>query len=265
MKVRICCQQCFEAGLKADKEKHVPYVPTYPYWNYPLVQIDKWPHFEMKCPEGHIHRYMFSNELYELLFQQATYCIQDGYYRESIGTYHAALERYFEYCIEIFSYYNNSSTEFIELWKNISQQSERQLGAYYSLWLATMGENPVFLDNKKVQLRNEIVHKGELANENDAKEYGKYVFEYIRDSNSKLNSKLGEHLAECRLKRMIRKCKKDIEESEKNPIIISTENEQLYVGVGSLQIPSYLSDVTKYPNYSSCFQDTQINELGFVK
>lgn len=247
----MLCPQCFEAV----QGNNIPDILTYLDWSFPFVQIDKWPYFELECANEHKYKYTLSNELYDLLFQQATYCIQDGYFRESIGTYHAAMERYFEYCIEIFTYYHNPDTDFKKLWKIISKQSERQLGAFYSLWLATLGENPVFLEEKRVELRNKVIHQGKLVNENEAKDYGKYVFDYIRNSNSKLDSKLGERLAECHNKRRYRICKDDI----KKLTDISAK------GIGSVNIPSYLSDVTEYPDYLSCFQKTQINGIGFVK
>lgn len=255
MKVKICCQQCLESGMEADQGKQVPYIPTYSPWNFSLVQIDKWPYFEVNCSAGHISRYTFSNELYDLLFHQATYCIQDGYFRESIGTYHAALERYFEYCIELFCYSNNSSLKYEKLWEKISKHSERQLGAFYSLWLTTMGENPSFLNENKVAFRNKVVHQGKLANEKDAKEYGEYVFKYIRESNYKLEKKFAEHLNGYKGLRLYRICEKEIRN------VIDSKNE----GIGSILMPSYLSSIDGFPNYLSCFQNTQPNEFGFIK
>ena len=90
---------------------------------------------------------MISTELYELLFEQATRCLADGYYREAIGTYNAALERFFEYATEIMLA-SKSQVEFSSFWKSMSVQSERQLGAYYALWTQTFNELPTFFKSE---------------------------------------------------------------------------------------------------------------------
>ena len=97
MKLRLACHQCLWDEIDKNKDKVPQYIPEYPYWEYPTIEIDKWPYVDYICQKGHEQGVILSVELYELLFQQATYCIMDGYYREAIGTYHAALERFFEY------------------------------------------------------------------------------------------------------------------------------------------------------------------------
>ena len=82
----------------------------------------------------------------------------DGYYRESISTYNAALERFIEYMIEIMMLSNSMNLDFNKLWKEVSNQSERQLGAFYFLYSIHFNELPPFLDKNKVALRNQVVH-----------------------------------------------------------------------------------------------------------
>lgn len=265
MKIQIACRQCFEAGLELDKGKTVPYIPAYPYWSYPVVQIDKWPYFEIECPNGHKHRYTMSCELFEVLFQQATYCLQDGYYREAIGTYHAALERLFEYCIEIISYHAGITEGYQQIWKQVKKQSERQLGAFYFIWYTTLGELPEFLNENKVRLRNEVVHNGKLATEQEAHEYGAYVFEYIRKAISKLKSLLGNEITKYEMIRHYRICERDFKKAENDPIAIDVNGEKMFEGIGSIFIPTFISNTEEYPTYESCFKKPRNDTIGFFR
>ena len=189
MKIRVHCFECEELGRKKDSGKIPPYVPAYPYWDAPIIDLEKWPCFEMQCPQGHINRFVISNELYELLFQQATYCIMDGYYREAIATYNAALERFFEYACELLTYDylgGENAGEFEKVWKHISRYSERQLGAFYFVWICKFKSAPSLIDEKMVSLRNDVVHKGILASKKEAEMFGEYVFNYIKQANKQI-------------------------------------------------------------------------------
>lgn len=265
MRIQIQCRQCFEAGLLADTGKKVPYIPTYSHWNYPVVQIDKWPYFEMECPNGHKHRYTMSSELFEVLFQQATYCLQDGYYREAIGTYHASLERLFEYCIEILCYHTGITEGYQQIWKQVKKQSERQLGAFYFIWYTTLGELPDFLNENKVRLRNDVVHNGKLATEQEAQEYGAYVFEYIRKTISKLKFLLGDDLRKYEMIRHYRICEGDLKKALSDPVVFDVGGEKLIEGIGCVSIPTFISNIEKYPTYESCFDESRNDTNGFFR
>ncbi len=264
MKLQIHCHQCFQDGIKKDKNKTVPYIPTYPYWEYPIIELDKWPYIEYTCNKGHQQRFLLSLELYELLFEQATYCIMDGYYREAIGTYHAALERFFEFVIEILCSENNIDV-FSSFWKEISKQSERQIGAFYALWTAHFKEKPEFLNQKKVELRNKVVHKGELVSETQAKEYGEYVFDYIKQSIEKLETEFGCELQLKKMSRQFRIAQKDLEMALKEPIIFEVDGEVQTLSPTSVTLTCMLNN-SNIQKYSDCFEKEILNDFfGLIK
>lgn len=265
MKIQIPCTQCAETGHITDKDIKTPYIPSYPYWDYPTIQLENWPYHEFECPKGHKHRYTLSNHLYQVLFQQATYCLQDGYYRESILTYHTALERFFEYCIEALCYSTENFKHFGDIWDKIKKQSERQLGAYYFTWYITTGTMPELLDESKVSIRNNVVHKGNLSNETEAKTYGEYVFTYIRHAEDILNDFLGDKKDICEATIVLRNCKKEFEKAQQKPIIIEVNGETLYEGIGSILIPNYISNREAYPDFNSCLSYDSNNTIGFIK
>lgn len=260
MKIKVSCMQCFSNGQEQDKDKTLPYIPSYPYWEYPMIELDKWPYLEFTCEKGHLTRLTLSFELYELLFQQATYCIMDGYYREAISTYNAALERFLEYAIEVMMLSNALDIDFNKLWKEVSNQSERQLGAFYFLYSLHFNELPCFLDKNKVTLRNQVVHKGKLASKEEALDFGKYVFDYIKSILRKLREKHLDKLGELNSLRLFRLCMPDLEKATKTPIKTVIDGQEQYVGNTCVAGPCFLnSDSIEY--YEDCFKEE--NQLSY--
>ncbi len=264
MRIQVICQECFKNGLEQDKDKTPPYIPSYPYWKYPTIELDKWPYLEFACEKGHITRLTLSFELYELLFQQATYCIMDGYYREAISTYNAALERFFEYAIEVMMLSDAADIDFNKLWKEVSNQSERQLGAFYFLYSLHFNELPCFLDKHKVALRNQVVHKGKLSTKEEALDFGKYVFDYIKSILHKLREKHPDNLGELGALRLFRLCIPDLERSMMNPIKTVIDGQEQYVGNSSMNSPCFLN-MDSIATYEDCFKAENQLSYGLLK
>ena len=233
MKIKMMCASCRFNG-EID-------------WLVP-IELDKWPYIEANCKNGHKQRFILSTELYELLFEQATKCLLDGYYREAVGTYNASLERFFEYAIEMMLM-SKSNIDFSQFWKSIDRQSERQLGAYYGLWVSTFNELPATLDEHKVKLRNEVVHKGKLASRREAEEYGKYVFDYIIQNAVRIHS-LSPGIAFTKASRILRKCHKDLDQANKSPIYVDHHGEKSILAEHLIKVSCLLSN----PNILS-FED----------
>ena len=226
--------------------------------------MDKWPYIEYECQNGHKQRFTIETELYELLFQQATYCIMDGYYREAIGTYHAALERFFEFAIEMLCLKMGVS-DFEKFWKTISRQSERQLGAYYALWTCAFKETPELVDPDRVKVRNDVVHNGKLISKEDAKAYGKYVFNYIKNGVEKLTNGIGNDFIIIYAKRWFRVRKRNFERLEKEPIItVQKDGEEFIMGVGSVSCGCFLNDPLVV-QYEDCFKVSTNRNVGLIK
>lgn len=244
MHFALPCQQCFREGLIADSGKETPYAPTYSLEQFTPIELDRWPFFEWTCPNGHAHRITLSNELYELLFQQAVYCIEDGYYRESIGTFHAALERFMEFATEVLSLKANKDFDFGALWKIIGNQSERQLGAFYITYQLVIGKVPRKLDEDKVRIRNNVIHKGQLVSKSTALEYGQYVFDYIRDASSDIRETLGDDYGIACGFRLLRVSSRDLNKAYETPIKTEVNGEIVYEGVGSTSCPTLITDDT---------------------
>ena len=243
MKIILMCPSCGIDGLQLKEDKSGPV--------FPEVELDQWPLFyEYTCKNGHQNVHTIQTELYELLFQQGTYCIMDGYYREAIGTYNAALERFFEYVIEIIFLTKNHNLEFEKLWKEVRNQSERQLGAFYFLWSYHFGESPQFLDTNKVSIRNNVIHKGQLVSKKEAKEFGQYIFSYIRGLQNKLNELLGEELMLSSMARNYRLLEPKLSKISPDQIIVNSS------------IPNFLNS-ENIKNLDDCFKEENQHQMGY--
>ncbi len=231
-------------------------------WEEPIIELDKWPYIEMVCKKRHRQRFMISTELFELLFEQATRCLADGYYREAIGTYNASLERFFEYATEMMMT-SKSQADFSLFWKSITAQSERQLGAYYALWTLTFNELPTFLNQDKVKLRNDVVHKGKLASKKEAEDFGEYVFNYITSAANKLRENI-PNLVILQIMRLARQCEKDFEKEATDPIFVNHNGEKSILATGSLKISCLLNN-PEIKVFEDCLHmDFKNQSLGLI-
>jgi len=156
-----------------------------------------------KCPNGHDLLIGTQTLPHEMLFEIALNAIVDGYNREAVSSFAASMERYFEFAIRVFASKSGvTAGEFTEAWNTVSNQSERQLGAYIFLHLTEFGRPPHLLADKMTKLRNGVIHKGNLPDRSNAIKFGKAVHEVIQEGVRQLrstlvdqvNKVLGEHV-----------------------------------------------------------------------
>lgn len=265
MKINASCMRCVFDGHEKDKNKEVPYVPHYPYWEYPEIELDSTDnYYEFVCNNGHKNKLIIQIELYDLLFQQATYCIMDGYYREAIGTFNTSIERFMEYCTEIlFLMDNQEGMDFSDFWKLVSKRSERQIGAFYLSWCKYFHSQPDILENLEVlknksysAIRNSVIHNGEMATREEAVEFGEATFNFIRKHKKILDKELNgerEFLPFLRSFRNQNKSKKIIDARKTEGTITS------------LSTQTFLSNEESIVNFIDCFEEKNILSYGILK
>ena len=71
-------------------------------------------------------------------------------------------------------------TEFRNSWKLVSNQSERQLGAFLFLYLNENRKTANYLSNPVVSFRNNVIHKGYIPTYREACDYGEDVLCFVR-------------------------------------------------------------------------------------
>lgn len=127
---------------------------------------------------------------FEVLFDLGTRALMDGYAREAVASFAAALERFFEFYVRAFALERaaDSAQEFGEAlgvlegtWRHVASQSERQLGMFALAYLLREGREPEFLTAKALgaEFRNRVIHRGYLPRRAEVEEYAALVFGLI--------------------------------------------------------------------------------------
>jgi len=139
--------------------------------------------YETVCALGHRGVVALQQQKFEVLFEIGAYAINDGYYREAVSSFTSSLERFYEFFIRA-SFRQNGidAAVFAEAWKNLSNHSERQLGAYVMTYTSALGRSPALLPQKRVEFRNAVVHKGRIPTRAEALDYGGAVLDLLRSA-----------------------------------------------------------------------------------
>jgi hypothetical protein len=145
-----------------------------------LGELDETGVIYAECAASHRTAIIYDARRYEVLLRSAGRALLSGFANEAIASLAAALERAYEFYIRVICRRHSiDDKEIAAAWKEVGNQSERQLGAFGFLYLLDNGK-PLLLNKKIHEIRNRIVHQGRIAKESDAREFGSLVFERIR-------------------------------------------------------------------------------------
>jgi hypothetical protein len=145
-----------------------------------LLEFNEDNSYIIECSKGHKSESRLQNQKFELLFDMGAMALNDGYSKECVSTLASSLERFIEFVIKFVCTKHSIEVEnYIKMWKQMSNQSERQLGAFYALQTIEFGYPKFSLDNNKVTFRNKVVHKGYIPSKQEALEFGQYVLDFI--------------------------------------------------------------------------------------
>lgn len=162
MKIITTCHQC-------DQEQGAA-----------LIEIGNDNLHQVTCNKGHAWSLVVTQQKHEILFEVAVNAIVDGYYREAISSFSASLERYYEFFIKV-TLAHSPSGVFEKAWKQISSQSERQLGAYIFLYIYAYDKPPETLSQSLTTARNGVIHKGYIPSRTEAVDFGEAVAKIINN------------------------------------------------------------------------------------
>lgn len=175
---------CHKCVFNELKDKNVPYILE-PLKNdtirkdprvYMFESFNDEGFFHFTCNHGHENLIILQNSKFEILSQMALYSLAKGFYRESIFSFSTCLERLFEYFIRFYAYKNSIDEKQIEKsWKNVRNQSERQIGAFVFMYLLQKKETPLLLDTNITKIRNDAVHKGKFPTKEEAMVFAEKV------------------------------------------------------------------------------------------
>lgn len=173
MKVLINCMKCLEVFGK-------------PNINFMETEICDDGIYKAICNHGHETVTFLQQDKFEVLFDMGAMALIDGYPREAVSSFAASLERFYEFCIKVFLLKRKVSMDkFNDTWKLVSNQSERQLGAFYFLYLDILGTVPKGIDKKQIEFRNKVIHKGYIPKCEEVIKYAdcllNYIFEVLKE------------------------------------------------------------------------------------
>ena len=184
MKIKFTCRKCFLEGVET----------------YDSVQVVDDDLHSYTCSKGHNNLYFLKNEKFELLMESAFYAIIDGYYREAVSSMTSSYERLQEFALKVLFRKNGLYDQiFNTAWKEVSQQSERQLGAFVFLFTLEYKKTPASLTHSERSFRNDVIHKGKFPSYAKTIKYCKRitdliygVLETLRNSDEQIINNLAE-------------------------------------------------------------------------
>ena len=135
----------------------------------------------IECKQGHTAPLICDERKHDLLFQSGCLAFLDGYEREAVASFAASAERLWEFYLRVIAISRKiDPTCFDAVWKQLSRQSERQLGAFMMTYVAE-GMGAYDLRQSQIEFRNKVIHQGYIPTEKEVSDYGEYIFNQIRD------------------------------------------------------------------------------------
>lgn len=166
MKIFAMCMEC-------QKELgHPSFEPIFAdYYDEAVAHIT--------CERGHKSAFILQSQKFEVLLESAANALLEGYTLEAASSLSSAYERFFEFAIKVLCSKQKINEEGLtETFKQVSRQSERQLGAFLFLYLLEFGE-PYQISKKLVEFRNQVIHKGYIPTPIEVKDFGEKVYKEI--------------------------------------------------------------------------------------
>lgn len=208
MKIKFPCSKCFIERIETID----------------FIQVQDGSLYFYTCSQGHKNVYFEKNEKFELLMESAVYAILDGYNREAVSSMSASLERLQEFAIKVLCKESEVSDElFKTTWKEVSQQSERQLGAFIFLYTQKYKSIPDTLNSNERNFRNDIIHKGKFPTYEETIRYGQRILDITFNILNKLRStseQIIRNFADQKQEEMFRK----FEEIKEDPFTVLSPN-----------------------------------------
>ncbi|MDH6268325.1 hypothetical protein M2360_003730 [Rhizobium sp. SG_E_25_P2] len=183
MKVLIVCPKCNQMYFEGNTAFGAPTIHSVPITDNGICIFT--------CERGHTTSTLFTQPKFEVLCEVAAQAIVDGYFRDAVASFAAALERAMEfYCRVIFNT-RGKDDEFNLAWNPLDKSSERQFGFFHAVFsMENSKKVPALNDGKKgTQFRNKVVHKGYIPAKAETVEFGQTIVDLIIEIIAPLHTK----------------------------------------------------------------------------
>ena len=182
--------------MECQKELGYPSSETFflPYYEDRLAEIE--------CSRHHKSVLLLQSQKFEVLLESGANALAERLTLEAAASFSSALERFYEFCVRVISAHRNMSPAIYEqMFKEMANQSERQLGAFLALHAVEFGS--AYIPNKKIiEFRNSVIHKGRIPTPDEATSFCEKVYSEIlfltqkleQDYHSAINKVISEDL-----------------------------------------------------------------------
>lgn len=148
----------------------------------------------IECSRGHKSAILLQSQKFEVLLESAANALIEGYTLEAASSLSSAYERFFEFAINVFCKSSKIQKESIEeTFKQVSKQSERQVGAFLFLHLLVFGTSYT-LNQKIPKQRNKIIHQGYIPTPDEVIKLGELIYGEILLISKLLSEKLANEM-----------------------------------------------------------------------
>lgn len=177
MKIFTLCMECH---LEQGHPSFEPIIAD--YYEEVLAFIE--------CGKGHKSAVLLQCQKFEVLLESAANALIEGYTLEAASSLTSAYERFFEFTTNVFcKKYGISKEAAEENYKQVSKQSERQIGGFLFLYLLAFG-SPYKLNKKITEQRNLVIHQGYIPTPNEVIKLGELIYEEIFSITKLIKSQL---------------------------------------------------------------------------
>src|SRR5258706_8400959 len=181
MRLAVACMACFQVDGKPSAEAT-------------SVEMRDDGLYTVTCSRGHVTVTAIQEQKFEILFDLGAMALLDGYPREAVSSMAAALERFYEYYVQVVCLKQGIPYEsFTEAWRPVARQAERQLGAFLFMYLlenkkplggSIVDARPSESSGLKTRLtwtefRNNAIHKGYIPSTEEVLAYGDLGYQFI--------------------------------------------------------------------------------------
>jgi hypothetical protein len=173
MKIFAMCMECLK---ELGRPSFEPFF--LPYYEDRLAEIE--------CSRHHKSVLLLQSQKFEVLLESGANALTAGFTLEAVASFSSGLERFYEFCIKVISAHRNiSQVVYEQMFKEMANQSERQLGAFLALHAIEFGN--AYVPNKKIiEFRNSVIHKGRIPTPDEATSFCGRVYDEIFNLTQKL-------------------------------------------------------------------------------
>lgn len=178
--------QIFAMCMECQKELgHPSFEPFFvPYYEDRIAHIT--------CSRGHKSVYIIQSQKFEILMESGVNALAAGFTLEACASFSAALERLYEFALKVIATHRDVNEDaYMETYREMSRQSERQLGAFLVLFVLQFGS--AYKPNRSIaEFRNSVIHKGLIPTPEQACDFCSKVYLEILSITERLQTELSE-------------------------------------------------------------------------